>query len=182
MFGAMLIDCNARRLEIVNEPTYTFGSEDNLRAYQFAKHLDREYAPTSIHGVILDGEPIAVFGDSGGCTGVHANSALVLGDNLFLAVGRHVVCLQIAPFKFEWALQTDTATCFGIHYSPLRDALISHGELEIARISKSGTVLWSSSGADIFTEGFALRQNHIEALDFNRHEYHFDYADGTLRA
>jgi hypothetical protein len=178
----MLIDCPAGHIELVNEPAYTFGSTDNVRRYGFSKHLDNKCGPTSVHGVLLNGEPLAVFGDSGGCSGVHAHSAVVLGDLLFFAVGRHVVCLRPAPFEYRWALQTDFATCFGVHYDEAHHALVSHGELEIARFTEEGSLLWSASGADIFTEGFALGPQFIEVRDFEDRNYSFNYADGHARA
>jgi hypothetical protein len=44
--------------------------------------------------------------------------------------------------------------------------LISHGELEIARLAEDGSILWQTSGTDIFSEAFALRPEFIEAVDF----------------
>lgn len=175
----MRIDCPAGRIELINEPAYIFGSTDNVRRYGFSKHLDDEYGPTSIHGVLINGEPLAVLGDSGGCSGIHAHSAVFLDDLLLLAVGRHVVCIRPAPFEYRWALQTDSATCFGVHYDKTHHALVSHGELEIARFTKDGLLLWSASGADIFTEGFALGPEFIEVRDFDGRNYRFNYADGN---
>ncbi len=178
----MQINCNAGSLELINEPTYSFGSADNVRRYVFAKNLDRDCCSTSIHGVLLNGEPLALFGDSGGCSGVHPNSAVILQDMLFLAVGRHVVCLRLEPFEFLWALQIDPCTCFGIHYEEAHDALISHGELEISRFTKDGARVWSSSGADIFSEGFKLGPQCIEVRDFEGTDYRFDYGSGDVNA
>lgn len=178
----MLIACHAGHIELIDEPAYTFGSTDNVRRYGFSKHLDNEYGPTSIHGVLLNGEPLAIFGDSGGCSAIHAHSAVVLGDLIFFAVGRHVVCFRPEPFEYMWALQTDSATCFGVHYDRTRHALLSHGELEIARFTKEGLLLWSASGADIFTEGFVLGPQFVEVRDFEGENYRFNYADGDARA
>ena len=178
----MLIDCPAGNIELINEPTYTFGATDNVRCYRFSKYLDRDYSPTSVHGVLLNGKPLAVFGDSGGCSGVHANSAVVLGDLFFFAVGCHVVCIRPAPFEYRWALQTDFATCFGVYYDEPHHALISHGELEIVRFTEEWSLLWSASGADIFTGSFILGPQFIEVYDFNGKDYRFNYADGCICA
>lgn len=178
----MRINCLAGHIELINEPAYTFGSTDNARQYGFSKHLDDEYRLTSVHGVLLNGEPLAILGDSGGCSGVHEHSAVVLDDLLFFAIGRHVVCLRPAPFEYRWALQTDSATCFGVHYDEAHHALVSHGELEIARFNKDGLLLWSASGADIFTEGFSLEPQFIEARDFESRNYRFNYANGHVIA
>jgi hypothetical protein len=73
------------------------------------------------------------------------------------------------------------ATCFGIHWENGRGALISHGELEISRLSSEGNLLWQASGADVFSEGFRLLPAHIEAVDFKRTVYRLDYATGEAR-
>ena len=178
----MLIQSDYGQIELVNELAYTFKSTDNVRLYSFSKQLDNKYGSTSIHGILLNGDPIAVFGDAGGCSGIHAHSALLHDGLLFLAVGRHIVCLKPMPFEFLWAVQTDTATCFGVHYSKPNRALISHGELEIARFSESGKLLWSASGKDIFSEGIDLRLEFIEVKDFNLEVYHIDYPNGKIRS
>lgn len=48
------------------------------------------------------------------------------------------------------------ATCLGVYFEGRTGALISHGELEIARFSAEGAILWRRPGADIFTGAFAL--------------------------
>lgn len=63
------MDWEGRRLELVDEPTYTFGSADNTRCYPFARSLDPGSRSSCVHGVLLNGRPLAVFGDAGGCTG-----------------------------------------------------------------------------------------------------------------
>lgn len=77
-----------------------------------------------------------------------------------------------------WSVQVDSATCFGIYFDDARKALNSHGELEIAKISEDGSILWQTSGAEIFSEAFALRPEFIEAVDFNQRSYRFSYVDG----
>ncbi len=78
-----------------------------------------------------------------------------------------------------WHKEVDFATCFGVYFSTKHDCLISHGECEIARVSLSGEVVWSSGGADIFSEGFKLHSDYVEAVDFNRMVYRMDIATGT---
>ena len=77
-----------------------------------------------------------------------------------------------------WAKQVDTATCFGVYYLPEPGCLISHGELEIARVSLDGDIVWSESGKDIFSEGFRLAGEIVEAVDFNHEVYRFNIATG----
>ena len=174
----MRIDTEFGKVELVDEPMYTFGSMDNARTYQFSKNLAAEGLPTSIHGVLLNNEPIAVFGESGGCSAIHSHSAIFVNGHIFLAVGNSVACMRLSPFEFKWAKQVDSATCFGIYYQPQHQALISHGELEITRLSRDGDIQWSASGADIFSEGVSLLADFLEATDFNGNVYHFDYEHG----
>ncbi|BCX48689.1 conserved hypothetical protein [Haloferula helveola] len=119
-----------------------------------------------------------VIGDSGGASGVHEHSLLLLESRVYIAVGAHIVCLTLGNQEPDWTLEIDDATCFGLYYAPEHDALISHGELDIARFSRSGEVLWSEGGADIFSEGVLLHDDCIEAVDFNHRSYFFDYATG----
>jgi len=82
-------------ITIMNEPTYTFGSADNVRRYVLEKNLQSNERPTSVHGVLFDSEPCAVFGAAGGCSAVHERSALILDSKLFLAVGDSLVCFDL---------------------------------------------------------------------------------------
>jgi hypothetical protein len=64
-------DTNVGVVELLNERGYTFDSPDNARKYRFARNFADNSGPTSIHGIVLDGEPLAVFGTGGGASGVH---------------------------------------------------------------------------------------------------------------
>lgn len=177
----MQIQTPAGTLILINEPVYSFGSADNSRQYPIELLLDDEYSPSSVHGILLDGNPLVVLGDAGGCTGVHKHSVVLYNEAVYVAVGRHVTKLVLFPFSVAWSLQVDDATCFGVHANVERNALLSHGELGICRFSEIGEILWSVLGADIFSEGFSLHQDHVEAVDFNHNIYKFGYEDGELR-
>lgn len=166
-------------VKIVDEPDYTFDSADNARRYMQEMDLKSGYTPTSVHGVFLNGTSVVVFSAPGGCSTVHKNSALVLGSKLFLAVGDSVVCFDLTDLKLMWVTVVDQATCFGIYYEPKRGHLISHGELDVARLDENGKILWSSSGADIFSEGFKLEEEYIVVTDFNHRNYRLDYETGV---
>jgi hypothetical protein len=167
------------QLTVIDEPTYTFGSADNVRNYPHEHNLSYDNRPLYAHGVLLNGNPLVVFGASS-LSGIYENSLITLNDLCFLAVGGDVVCFRSDPYEFMWVLQTDSVACFGIHYQPAKGALISHGELEIARFSITGELLWSSSGADIFTQGFKLEDEFVTAIDFCNKKYRFDYATGSI--
>jgi hypothetical protein len=172
------IDTKYGSLRIVNEGTYTFKSQDNVRSYPLEIRLSAD-SLTSIHGVEVNGERVLVVGAGGGCSAVHEHSALVIDDRLYLAVGDHVACLSLElPHRLIWATRVDTATCFGVYWDSGRAALISHGELEVSRLSLRGHLLWQSSGADIFSNGFRLLPEYIEVVDFNQTIYCLDYVTG----
>ena len=91
------------------------------------------------------------------------------------------MCFTVGNPRPDWTLKTDEATCFGVYYDRDHDALISHGELSICRFSREGGIIWSAGGADIFSEGFSMLPEHIEAIDFDHRVYHFDYLTGQTK-
>jgi hypothetical protein len=177
----LVLDTQEGQVTIFDEPTYSFGSADNLRTYDTEIRLDSEHL-TSVHGVRSEGEWSSVFGASGGCSAVHQHSAIEVDGRLYLAVGNQVACLNLATGLTEWSRRVDLATCFGIYWDSLHEALISHGELQISRLSLAGDEIWSAGGADIFWEGFRCLLDGIEVIDFNRSVYLFDYRTGMLLA
>ena len=178
---SLVLETREGQVTIFDEPTYSFGSADNLRTYDTEIRLDNANL-TSVHGVRTDGKWSAVFGASGGCSTVHQHSAIEVDGRLYLAVGDQVVCLNLVTGLREWSRRVDLATCFGVYWDCLHEALISHGELQISRLSLTGDEIWSATGADIFSEKFRCLGNGIEAIDFNRSVYLFDYRTGTLLA
>lgn len=178
---SLVLETREGQVEIIDEPTYSFGSADNLRKYDTEIRLDRANL-SSVHGVRANGKWSAVFGASGGCSGVHQHSAVEVDRRLYLAVGDQVVCLNLVTGLTEWSRRVDPATCFGVYWDCLHEALISHGELQISRLSLAGDEIWSADGADIFSEGFRCLSNGIEVIDFNRSVYLFDYRSGALLA
>lgn len=176
----MLIEMNTDYglLRILDEPEYSFDSQDNSRPYLQEMCLTKG-SPSSIHGVELNHQRIMIIGAGGGCSTVHRHSALIIDGKLYLAIGDLIVCLSLEPsHRLLWSIQADAATCFGIHWDSRRAALVSHGELEISRISTCGDLIWKASGADIFSESFRLLPDCIEAVDFNQSVYRFDYMTG----
>jgi hypothetical protein len=160
------------------ERSYLLNRDARLHGYPVAHTLDAEYGLTSIHGILLDDDPIALFGKDGGATGVHAHSALWLDERLYLAIGNAVVCMTLRPYALLWSLEVDWATCFGVHFHPETDALLAHGELQITRFTPQGQILWQASGRDIFTGSFSLGLQHVEVVDFYNDIYRFRYDNG----
>jgi hypothetical protein len=174
----MIIKSESILIEVVNESKYSLGSADNIRNYPSEIDLSEDGYHSSKHGLVMDGDPVALCAAAGGGTTVHDHSAVLLEGRLYLAVGDHIVCFDVRARKMCWALPIDHATCFGVYYNPTMDALTSHGELEISRFTRDGHVVWASSGEDIFTEGIHLKSFCVEAVDFNGKRYSFDYDSG----
>ena len=165
-------------VRVFDEPTYSVGSQDNVREYERYVPL-AESQPTSVHGVQLNENYIVAIGAAGGCSAVHPRSAAVASDRVFLAVGDHVVCLSLnAPNDLLWATCADDATCFGVYWDERRQAIFSHGELQVMRLTADGVPVWSASGADVFSEGFSLHEDYVEAVDFDHRVYRFEYECG----
>ncbi|MCS3746072.1 hypothetical protein FHY18_001633 [Xanthomonas arboricola] len=165
-------------IEAVDEPAYAFGSIGQAGSYPFELNLSDKHHPSSVHGVRIDGLPIAVFGACGGATNIHSNSMIAVGGRSYLAIGPFIVCFSTCPFQWHWAMQADQATCFGVYHQPACDALLSHGELAISRFDQSGHLIWSSAGANILTGKLTLHPAYVEVIDFNGNAYRFDCADG----
>ena len=184
-----MLQLHHRETKIAVENVPHYGAAEDASA----RHFDREislddtsgYHTTSKHAITIrhHSELIAsvIVLAGGGASGVHKNSAIILGDTLLLAIGLHIACLTLPTLKLNWATQTDDATCFGVHYSRSHHFILSHGELQISALTPDGTIIWSAAGADIFTNGFTFDDNRIIARDFNDRDYVIDIASGTPR-
>jgi hypothetical protein len=165
-------------IKMLDEPTYTFGSVDNINSYEQEYVLtDGSDTVTSKHGIVV-GSASAVLGASGGCSTVHKNSLVIVRAHCIIAVGNSVCCLSLPRLGFEWHIKIDPATCFGLHYSQKHDCIISHGELLITCLSLNGDIQWSVGGKDIFSESLSLYEDHIKAIDFNKEQYTIDIETG----
>jgi hypothetical protein len=164
-------------------PRYDARSADNACAPEEEHFVgDDGFRPSSRHRIVVrHGDAVLasrVFMAGGGASGVHEHSAFVRADTCFVAVGPFVCALELPTLRWLWHTRTDTATCFGVYDAPGYASIISHGELEIARLSYSGQLLWSGSGRDIFSEGFELHEQHAEVIDFYGTRYRFDLETG----
>lgn len=111
-------------------------------------------------------------------TGIHEHSAVVVDDHILIAVGNQICSLLLPILDLEWHTEADWGTCFGIYYSQEHSLLISHGEIEIARLSLDGEIQWRASGKDIFTGDLCLRTNYVEVSYFNLEKYRIRVSDG----
>jgi hypothetical protein len=172
-------------IEMTDEPVYSFGSTDNTRFYGHEFLLESDYRPSSKHGLqcFLDGEPCgsAVVGASGGSTGIHEHSCVLVADRCLVAIGDRVATLGLPDLDLIWQARVDDATCFGLHVTPDEKHVIVHGELAISKFTLNGNKEWEFSGQDIFTGVCAIRDGAIVVTDFNGQEYSIDLEFGCDR-
>jgi hypothetical protein len=153
-----------------------------LPEHEYDVGADPLYRPTARHVVECweADKKLAAYVLRGwlGATGVHKRTALIHGERCVVAVSAYLAALRLPGLEMEWILQVDDATCFGVYHLPEHACYISHGEMDIARISYDGQLTWSSGGKDIFTNGFEIKGDSIEAVDFNDERYRIDIATG----
>ena len=164
------------RIEITNDSVHSDGSADNVHTYDRTYRFgDDAYQATSRHAirVTFDDELVGscLLSADGGASGVHDHMAIQHNDVCFIAVGPFIAALDVQSLKLKWVRQTDDATCFGVYNSAKHNCLLSHGEIEIARVTYDGKIVWQAGGADIFTNGFELQDDVVRVFDFEDREY-----------
>jgi hypothetical protein len=171
---------------VITEESYDhMGSGDQPVKYQTTYRLgDGQYVPAVMYAVRVDGpagleNSCLIMGPYVG-TLLHKNSIVLADNHLFLAISAWICCLEIPNLKLIWQQQVDFAACFGIYLSPDGEGLLSHGEVEIAKIGFGGEIEWRASGKDIFTGGFVLASDHIDVTDFNNEKYRILISTGQI--
>jgi hypothetical protein len=171
-------------VEVRDEPVADVAAHDVLPQYSRVFSLGEPFALKFRHGVLsLRGDHLvsSLLLESAGPSGVHRRSLLIVGDTCYVAVGPDVVALSIPTLEVMWSRRVDDAQCFGIHPVPEGNSLISHGELEIARLSLSGDILWHTGGADVFTGPVDVSSKEVTVRDFNDAVYLIDMETGQCR-
>lgn len=170
---------------LTDDPPFNVGSADNARSYDRVHDFTESYGASSRHGVRCrevgadGGERSCILLADGGATRVREHSAVLLERRCYVAVGPMLCALALPELDLVWATKVDTATCFGAYRAPEFDGLISHGELEIARVSLDGQILWAAGGRDIFTGAFRLEDSAVLVEDFYGHLYRIDIVTGA---
>lgn len=162
---------------------------ESLTSYDKVIQVDKDkpYAPNSQHAIrIYKGNNLigsAIVLASGGGTGVHDDTVFIDEDNLIIRCCNKVFSLKLPGLETNWVTEADWATCFSLH--KYQDTYISHGETSIVRIDKTGKILWSYSGADIFVclekgNPFEMFDTYIALTDFNGSTYKINYDGKTI--
>jgi hypothetical protein len=162
-------------------PPHNPNSADNIGSSGDECHLDAGPFSSRHRVIISRGEHILAsrtFLAGGGATAVHERSAFLREDTVFLAVGPFVCALDLPSLRLIWATTSDPATCFGVYDAPALNSIISHGELDIARLTYSGELVWSGGGREIFSGPFELQTEYAEATDWDGVRYRFDLKTG----
>ena len=169
---------------LTDDPPFDVGSADNAPAYDRVHDFTTGYGASSRHGVHcreVGGDDVArscILLADGGAARVHEHSAVLLDQRCYVAVGPMICALALPELDLVWATKVDTATCFGVYRAPGFECLLSHGEVEIARISLDGEIAWSAGGRDIFTGSFRVEGGFAVTADFDGHQYRFDISTG----
>ena len=170
-------------VEVIDEPTYKYGSADNN--FSYSRHYfsnKAEAYPTSKHGikVYCDNQIIynSIVIGSGGATGISQNSSLIDNDQLLVCCSDTIFCLTLPELGLKWKTCADQATCFQVFKQ--QDFYIVHGELQVTRLDKNGQIVWAFGGADIFVsidneEVFKVENDGILLADFGKTIYKLDF-------
>jgi hypothetical protein len=173
-------------LHLSDDDSFTPGSRDNVRTYKKTYNFaEGNFSPPSKHGLLVTDGTVelasCIFLAGGGKTAVHLHSLVAVQNKCMVAVGNTVCALEVPTLNLLWHRPVDSCTCFGVYLLEEERSLISHGELEIVRLSLMGKIEWRTGGADIFTGSFRLYEDYIEAVDFNGQLYRIDLDSGETK-
>ena len=179
----MKINTEKFEIDIIDESMYSLNSADNVRQYDIEYILGENYGTTPRFGIYVKNKEAKenkcfILGNRIGSSTPHEKSAIVVDDHLYIAIGNLVCCLDLPSLVLLWHKEVDFANSFGIYLSPDNLGIISHGELDIVKVSFAGEILWSAGGRDIFTGDFTIYMDHIEVFDFNDDKYEIDIISG----
>lgn len=122
---------NGHNVSLLDEPTYTSNSNDNIRSYNMDLGGNKQYLSSSVNGLIVGNinHPISsvVLHGDGGATGIHERSITSCNDICYVAVGDSVFALQVPSLQLKWTKRVDHATCFGVYWLENENCLITWG-------------------------------------------------------
>ncbi|MGL1889946.1 MAG: hypothetical protein OCD76_25765 [Reichenbachiella sp.] len=183
----MILESENCKVELTRDETFKVGSADNSFNYEHIYFEESDFNfPTKIGVHTYKNEELvssAIIGSIGGGTGIHENSQIIEDDRIIVCCSDSIFCLSIPKLDLIWKTQADQASCFEIF--KFEDSYIVHGELDITRINSKGEVLWSKSGADIFTteggeDDFEITESYIRATDWGNRIYKFDFNGNSI--
>ena len=168
-------------ITIAREPSYTPGSVDNVHSFDKEHRLtdgENGFVATAVRAEGPDGSAhsciILTAFDSVICD----RCALIHGDVLFLGADAYLCSISLPALDLRWKTQVYLVSCYDVYYSAKHDCLITHGELEIARVGLSGNKVWSFPGNDIFSGAFMLSDEIIEVVDSEGQRFAIEIVSG----
>jgi len=183
----MVLETGSYAVGLINDTQYDPTISDNKSTYKksYSNNHDERYRYSSRHGVYIfagsEMENLASVCSSGGSTTIHPTCAVIDANQIILCCGDSVFNLTIPELDLSWTTKADPATCFEIFKHD--DGYIVHGELEISRLNKDGSLIWQFSGSDIFgthtgENDFILEGDTIHAIDWNGLKFNLDARTG----
>ena len=178
---------NEYRIELSDESDYAPNLTDNFTSFEkiFVDDKSDIYHSTK-HGIkVYKDEKIltsALVCAVGGATGIHENSAVIIGNNILICCADSIFSLSLPKLDLNWMKKVDDATCFRIFNT--ENGIFVHGELEASKIDKAGNIIWSVGFADILVtpdgkDEFIIRKEFIEIEDWNNTKYRLNF-DGEF--
>jgi len=180
----MKIHINGYKINVIDEPTYTPGSKDNVHMYETEVCRTKKYQPCCAHGIYIGDEhsqkgSVILLG-IGGITIIDEGSVTTNGKVLFVAVADSVFCLSVPDLNTIWIQKVDLVACMGVYWIESLGSIITWGELDVCRYTASGRKIWCTSGPEPLTSAFEILPNHIEVKDFENDVYTIDYESGSM--
>ena len=180
---------NGYAIGLIDDTSFAPNSSDNIISYGrcYFDNSDLNYLYFSKHGIILlkNGEiqNSVCIGASGGKTGIHPTCSVFEENQFLICCSDKIFCLTIPELDLFWMTKADHATCFEIF--KIEDDYIIHGELEISKLDKTGSIVWQFSGPDIWTtptgkDEFVINGNEIVSLNWGGGKFTIDAQTGRL--
>lgn len=176
----MILPYKEYSIEFYNDSTYTLNSSDNLNKYdQVYFGGDSSYSKIGIKFIKNEELIKSILLVAGSYDNYINEDIVVVDDNkLLIAVCEILFYLNLDTLKLEWKTKVDLSACFKIY--KFDNFYITHGELEVKRINKTGYAEWDFSGADIFVSPLgestiSFENNHIQLIDWNGKIYILDF-------
>ncbi|MBL9085921.1 MAG: hypothetical protein JNM10_02160 [Planctomycetia bacterium] len=172
-------------LEVIDEPTFTFGSADNVRGYAVELRLEPDGEPTVVRGVTCTEDGVVrgsvVVGARGGGVGIDPRTVACVADRCVVAVGDRVAALRLPELALLWHANADEVVCFGVLAAPDGRHVIAFGELSVACFGLDGVRTWTFGARDVLRGDPVLDGGTLEVEDVGGTRYRIDLATGRGR-
>ena len=192
----MRIEWENMIVEVFPDHNYAPFSADNPHQYDHV-YLSPEIRERSFQAVSKTGLRLrdatteegtvrhsAIICETGGLTSIESKSVLLAGEDLLICAGKMLYCLNLPSLGLKWKTQVDGAVCFSVH--TFSDGLLTHGELQLTKLSLDGWRQWEFSARDIFVTNdqekeLRFEQGLVVVRDWSGYTYFLDAAGKVVR-